>query len=209
MQPQRSHIGDQQNHTQIREHGFAELQDVVSRHLPSFYRRAYRYTGDAHDAEDAVQDALLSACKHLDQFEGKARMTTWLTSIVTNSALTQLRRRPRHPHISLDERLTDGDDYCVSDVLADVRPSPENEFISSESHGRLMHFVTELSPPMRKVIQLHDLEGLTSNEIASLLGVPLATVKTRVSRGRSKLKRVMCGAEQGKACTDGGTGKRC
>jgi L-glyceraldehyde 3-phosphate reductase len=61
--------------------------------------------GDPHDAEDAVQDALLSAYKHLDQFKRTAKMTTWLTSIVTNSALSQLRRRPRHPHIC-DKRTT-------------------------------------------------------------------------------------------------------
>src|SRR6202789_4716494 len=87
------------------ERNMGELQDAVARCLPLFYRRAYRYLGNSHDAEDAVQDALLSAYKHLDQFQGSAKMTTWLTSIVTNSALTQLRRRPRHSHTSLDEPL--------------------------------------------------------------------------------------------------------
>ena len=77
-----------------------ELQDVVSRHLSILYKRAYRYVGDPHDAEDAVQDALLSAYRHLDQFKRTAKMKTWLTSIVTNSALTQLRRRPRRQYIS-------------------------------------------------------------------------------------------------------------
>jgi RNA polymerase sigma-70 factor (ECF subfamily) len=193
MQAQPSYIADAQYTSHIREQCLRELQDAVSRDIPSFYRRAYRFVADAHDAEDVVQDALLSACKHLDQFKGTAKMTTWLTSIVTNSALTQLRRRSRHPHISLEERLTDEQDYCVSDVLADVRPSPEGEFINSESHGRLMHFVAELSPPLRKVIQLRDFDGLTTKEIAHILGVPHGTAKTRVSRARSQLKRLMCG----------------
>ena len=60
-----------------------------------------------------MQDALLSAYKHLDQFKGTAKMTTWLTAIVTNCALTQLRRRPRQPHVSLDERSDEERDYCV------------------------------------------------------------------------------------------------
>src|ERR1700683_4482250 len=98
MHARQSHNEDEQDSViLIREQSTQQLQDVVSRHLPSFYRRAYRYLKNAHDAEDAVQDALLSAYKHLDQFKGSAKMTTWLTTIVTNSALTQLRRRPRQP----------------------------------------------------------------------------------------------------------------
>ena len=62
-----------------------EMQHVLSRSLPSFYRRAYRYLGNAADAEDAVQDALLSACRHLGQFKGQAQMSTWLTTIVTRA----------------------------------------------------------------------------------------------------------------------------
>src|ERR1700740_1392406 len=124
MQARQSHIGDEQNPAvQLHEQHTQELQDVVLRYLPLFHRRAYRYVGDPHDAEDAVQDALLSAYKHLDQFKRTAKMTTWLTSIVTNSALTQLRRRPRHPHMSMDEKIGDAQDLCVSDTLADTRPN--------------------------------------------------------------------------------------
>src|SRR5467141_1093905 len=70
-----------------------ELDNVVSRYLPVFYKRAFRFLGNATDAEDAVQDALLSAYKHLGQFRGQAQLSTWLTTIVTNAARMQLRRR--------------------------------------------------------------------------------------------------------------------
>lgn len=199
MQVQRSHIGDEQNSADVREHDLGRLQDVVSRHLPSFYRVAYRYVGDPHDAEDVVQDALLSACRHLDQFKGKAKLTTWLTSIVANSALTNLRkRRRRHLHISLDERLADEQDFCVSDILADVRPSPEDENLQSELLGRLMQFVTELSPSLRTAIQLRDFDGLNTNEIAHVLGLPHGTVKSQVSRARSTLKQLMFRDKKGR-----------
>ena len=72
-----------------------ELQDVFSRYLPLLHRTAHRYLGNPSDAEDAVQDALLSAYKHLDQFRGQAQMSTWLVAIVSNCARMQLRRRPR------------------------------------------------------------------------------------------------------------------
>jgi RNA polymerase sigma-70 factor (ECF subfamily) len=141
--------------------------------------------------DDAVQDALLSAYKHLDQFKATAKMTTWLTAIVTNSALTQLRRRPRHPHLSLDEPVVEDQDYSLAERLADVRPSPENECIKSELHGKLMQSVVELSPSLRKVIQLCDLDGLTTKEAAQILGLAQGTVKARVWRARTKLKRIV------------------
>src|SRR3954469_23614056 len=84
-----------------------QLQDVLSRSLPSFRRNALRYLSNTADAEDAVQDALLSAYKHLDQFRGQAQMSTWLNAIVSNCARMQLRKRPRAIHLSLDEPLGD------------------------------------------------------------------------------------------------------
>src|SRR5260370_39513598 len=82
--------------------GAQELDSVVSRSLPMFYKRAFRFLGNVPDAEDAVQNALLSAYKHLGQFRGQAQLSTWLTTIVTNAARMQLRRR-RERYLSLDE----------------------------------------------------------------------------------------------------------
>ncbi len=199
MEARLTHNRDQYDPVvQFREESLGELQDAVSRSLSIFYKRAYRYVGDPHDAEDAVQDALLSACKHLDQFKGTAKMTTWLTSIVKNSALTQLRRRPRHPHISVDEGIGHDQDHCVSDTLADIRPNPEGECIRSELHGHILQVLTELSPAMRRVIQMRDLDGLTTSEVANILGLSEGTVKSQVSRARSKLRQLMHGIKKEK-----------
>jgi RNA polymerase sigma-70 factor (ECF subfamily) len=192
MQATESCIGSEQRlNIHILEKATREMQDALSRLLPSFYRRAYRYLGNAADAEDAVQDALLSAYKNLDQFKGQAQMSTWLTTIVTNAALTQLRRRARRPHLSLDERFGEEQEFSVSERLADCRPSPEDVCLGSDLHERLMQFVAELSPSLRKVYQLRDLEGLTTHETARILGVAEVTVKAQVSRARAKLKQLM------------------
>src|ERR1700691_5161385 len=106
MQTQQAFLGTELNpFAHNREQNTTQLQYLASSYLPTLYRRAYRYLGDPQDAEDAVQDALVSAYKHLDQFKATAKMTTWLTTIVTNSALTQLRKRPRQPYVSLNEQL--------------------------------------------------------------------------------------------------------
>jgi RNA polymerase sigma-70 factor (ECF subfamily) len=191
MQAQQAYIGGERNPiARTREQNAMDLQDAISRHLPALYSRAYRYVGDADDAEDAVQDALLSAYKHLDQFKATAKMTTWLTAIVINSALTQLRRRPRHSHVSLDERSTGEQDYSVSDRLADVRPSPEGACIQSESNGILMQSLKKLSLPLREAIQLRYFKGLSMREAARAMGVPEGTFKARLWRARAELKRL-------------------
>jgi RNA polymerase sigma-70 factor, ECF subfamily len=169
-----------------------EMQDVLSRCLPSFYRKAYRHLGNAADAEDAVQDALLSAYKHLDQFKGQSQMSTWLTAIVINCARMHLRRRPRQIHLSLDERFGEDQQYSVSERLAHSGPSPEDECRNSELDSRLMQLAAQLSPALRKAFQLRELDGLTTSEAAQILGVPDGTVKARVSRARAKLRRLMC-----------------
>jgi len=176
-----------------REQSVNEFQEVVSQKLSLFYGRAYRYVRDPHDAEDAVQDAFLSAYKHLDQFKATAKMTTWLTTIVTNSALSQLRRKPRHSHVSLNEQLNEEQDYSLLDTLADASPNPEDDCVIRESHGFLMQFLSGLSPSLQEAIQLRYLDGLSMSEASRILGVPTGTMKARLWRARNQLKMMMKG----------------
>jgi len=168
-----------------------EPRDAFSRYLPLLYRTAYRYLGNAADAEDAVQDALLSAYKHLDQFRGQAQMSTWLVAIVSNCARMQLRRRPRHIHVSLNERFGDEEGYTLSEHLVHYGPSPEEEYRKAELHERIMPLLKELSPSLRRAFQLRDLDGLTTREAAQVLGVVDGTVKAQVARARAKLTRLV------------------
>ena len=114
-----------------------QFDDVLSRRLPAFQRMAFRKLGNTADAEDAVQDALLSAYKHLDQFNGQAQMSTWLTTIVINSARMQLRKRSRHIEVSLDEPFGDDQQNFVAERIADDSPSPEDVCRESELRERV------------------------------------------------------------------------
>lgn len=173
------------------ENGTREMQDVLSRCLPRFYRSAYRQLGNAADAEDAVQDALLAAYKHLDQFKGQAQMSTWLTAIVTNSARMQLRRRPRQPHVSLDEPCGEDPEYCLSERLPNSGLTPEEECRNAEFRRHLLQSLAQLSPSLRKAFELRDLGGRSVKEAAHTLGLAEGTVKAQLSRARAKLARVM------------------
>jgi RNA polymerase sigma-70 factor (ECF subfamily) len=192
MQAQELHISSGRGpEIRIGDKQTRELQDALSRHLPSFYRRAYQRLGNAADAEDAVQDALLSAYKHLGQFKGQAQMSTWLSAIVANCALMQLRRRPWPIHLSFDEQFGEEQEYSLSERLADSAPSPEEECRQSELRARLKQFVSHLSPCLRRAFQLRELDGLTTSETATILGVPEGTVKAQLARARAKLIRLM------------------
>jgi RNA polymerase sigma-70 factor (ECF subfamily) len=171
--------------------GAQAMEDVLSRRLPSFYRTAYRFLGNAADAEDAVQDALLSAYKHLHEFRGQSQMSTWLTVIVRNCARMQLRRRPRHLHMSLDEPIGEEQEYSMAERLADSRANPEDECQEAELKARLRELTAQLSPALRRSFQLHELQGLSIQDTASILQVAQGTVKAQLSRARAKLTRSM------------------
>lgn len=169
----------------------AAMGEVVAQRLPSFYRTALRFLGNSADAEDAVQEALLSAYKHLHEFRGESQLSTWLTSIVANCARMQLRRRPRHIQISLDEPLREDQEYSLSERLADVRPTPEDECQQAELKLRLRKLSRRLSPTVRRTFQLRELQDLSIQETASILNLAEGTVKAQLSRARARLTRSM------------------
>jgi len=164
---------------------------ILSRRLASFYRKAYWMLGNAADAEDAVQDALLAAYAHLDQFKGQSELSTWVTAIVHNCVQLQLRKRRRHVYVPLDEPIGELQTLSVSEQLADHRPNPEDECQHSELNTRLTHFYTQLSPTLSRTFRLRDIEGLSIRETARILKVPCGTVKAQSARARKKLKELM------------------
>jgi RNA polymerase sigma-70 factor (ECF subfamily) len=167
-----------------------ELDNAVSRNLHVFYKRAFRFLGNRPDAEDAVQDALLSACKHLGQFRGQAQLSTWLTAIVTNAARMQLRRRRRSSYLSLEEPK-EQDGLRFSEKLPDSKPGPEEVCSASEVRERVVNGISQLSPTLRRALQLRDIDGLTTKEAAFVLGVPQGTLKAQLARARAKLAGIM------------------
>ena len=167
------------------------LEKILSSGLPTLYRRAYRLLGNAADAEDAVQDALLAAYTHLDQFKGHSQLGTWLTSIVLNCARLQLRRRQRHINVPLDESIGEAETRSIGERLVDHRASPEDQCSHAELSRRLSRFHSQLSPTLRKTFQLRDIDGRSIRETAQLLGIPSGTVKAQSARARKKLNELM------------------
>jgi RNA polymerase sigma-70 factor (ECF subfamily) len=166
-----------------------ELTDVIARHSHRFRRIALGHLSNVADAEDAVQDALLSALIHVHQFRGQAKMSTWLTTIVVNSSRMKLRRRLSSVQLALDEN--DGQQALLEEIVSDTRPGPEEAYRMRETAETLAHATSRLSPTLRTTFQLRDVDGLSIRETADLLGVPTGTVKARLARARARLRQVM------------------
>ena len=166
------------------------MTEVIIRHSARFRRIALGHLSNAADAEDAVQDALLSALTHVHQFKGQAKMSTWLTTIVINSARMKLRRRLTSVQLAVDE--TDGDqDLGLEHTVSDTRPGPEEACRKREMAETLAHATSRLSPTLRTTFQLRDVDGLSIRETANLLGVPTGTIKARLARARVRLREAM------------------
>ena len=163
-----------------------EFEDILSHSLPRLRRIAMRSLRNPEDAEDAVQEAMLSAFTHITRFDGRAQMFTWLTAIVVNAVRMQIRRRPRGQMLSLDQSL-DGSQRNVSEVLADPRPTPEEKFERQELRELVNKMTASLPAPQRAAMRLRIQEDLSIQKTAKALGVPEGTVKAQLARGRTKL----------------------
>lgn len=161
-----------------------------SRYSPVLYRIAFRKLGNAEDAEDALQDALLSAFKNIHQFRGESRFSTWIGSIVLNSARMQLRRRLSSTLVSLDGHREAGEPIWA-ERLQDSAPDAEETFRETQTRENLEQVVEKLPVRLRVAFRLRVFEGLTTCEAAKALGVPEGTLKARFFRARMQVTALM------------------
>jgi RNA polymerase sigma-70 factor (ECF subfamily) len=163
-----------------------EFENILSHGLPRLRRMAMRWLGNPEDAEDAVQDALLSAFKNIARFEGRAQMSTWLMAIVTNGLRMRLRRRPRHQMLSLDEGPSDSQ-WTPAEWLVDPGPTPEQSFEQCELREIVTKLICTLPASQRAALRLRRRDDFSIRSAAETLGLPVGTVKARLARGRAKL----------------------
>lgn len=160
---------------------------LVNRYERKIFRLAQNITQNKEDAEDSMQEAFLKAFEHLGEFEGNSRFYTWLVRIAVNQALMKLRKR-RPNQVSLDEEIDTGEEMLTREI-EDWGPSPEEKFKQNELGDILNGAIQELDPPFRIVFQLRDIEELSTEETAELLGLSIPAVKSRLLRARLKLRQ--------------------
>jgi len=160
---------------------------LVEPYLGKLFKSILSITKNREDAEDSLQETLLKAFTHLEQFKGTARFSTWLIRIGVNQALMSLRAR-RRPQISLDtnEQFSDG---WASPDLPEWRPNPEQQCRNTEWAEILGKAVNALPSKFRTVLELRYVEELSNEQAAVALGISIAAVKTRALRARRQIGR--------------------
>jgi RNA polymerase sigma-70 factor (ECF subfamily) len=162
----------------------AAFNRLVMAYQGTAFNVAYRILGDSEAASDACQEAFLSAFKGIQKFRGGS-FKSWILRIVTNACYDQLRYRGRRPANSLEE-VAENPDY--SPKLINEHEHPEEHALREELSRLLQKGINSLPPDQRTVLVLSDVQGFAYQEIADITGVSLGTVKSRLSRARSKLR---------------------
>ncbi len=156
------------------------------------YGVAYRIMGDPAAAEDATQDALISAYKSLHSFRGGS-FKSWLLRIVTNRCYDELRRYKRRPQFSLDEKSEETDAYAY---IQSDEPTPERAHQRQELTRAIERCLQGLPEDQRVAAVLRDVEGYDYAEIADIMGSSLGTVKSRLNRARKKMQNCLQGVAE-------------
>lgn len=158
--------------------------EIVHRHERRLRMVLLRVLDDTRDVEEAVQDAFVQAWRNLDRYRGEAALFTWLYRIGVNAALAQARRK-RLPTSGLDALLDEGAPHVARDVL----PEPAAE--AHDARTRVIAALAQLPFENREAVVLHDLAGLSNEEVAAALDVSLAATKSRIHRGRLQLRDLL------------------
>ncbi|HUX67044.1 MAG TPA: sigma-70 family RNA polymerase sigma factor [Terriglobales bacterium] len=166
---------------------------LVSRYERALYRSAMAITRNPADAEEVVQETFLRAYEHLAQFRGEAKFQTWLTQIALNTARMKLRKSHGGLWESLDEPRETEEGLLPRDV-AEWRENPEQQLGREEMESLLHHALSGLPPGYREVVALRDIQMLSTQETADILGMSVANVKTRLLRARLQLRERLAGA---------------
>ncbi len=170
----------------------ADKEKLVRAHIGWMLALARRLLRDPELAEDAVQEAFISAFRGFADFEGRAQIRTWLHRITVNACLSKLRQLKRLAEHSIDDLLPEFDQLdCRVEAHWPYLVSLNEILESDEQQTRVRRAIDELPESYRVVIQLRDIEGYSTAEVASMLEITEANVKVRLHRARSALKKLL------------------
>lgn len=162
------------------------FEQIILNHQDRIYNLCLYMLSNRQDAEDAAQDTFLKAYRSLNDFKPNASLYTWLYRIAVNTCIDYKRK----PLLESLFRRSDTGEEMVIEHPSDS-PSPEKEYESKQIRGAIKKALKKLSPKLRAVIVLKEMEGISYEEIADTLDVSIGTVKSRISRARDELKTLL------------------
>ena len=166
---------------------------LLREHHRRAFSFAYRLTGNREDAEDLTQDAFLRAYRAFDRYDHDRPFDRWLYRIITNLFIDRLRSRPRTTPLSLDAPLEGIDGEQVLGEIADDTTDPSRMVMRDVMDERLQAALDRLPPQFRETVVMTDIEGLSYEEAAQLLGCAVGTIRSRLHRARVMMRDALAG----------------
>lgn len=157
-------------------------------HQDMLYRIALRIVHDECIAEDALQEAMIHAFRHIRSFRG-GNFKSWLARVTVNASYDELRRGKRHLGLPLEQFTSEGEEIESPDWMRDTGPGPEERAETSELRRALNQCIRSLVPDYRLMVILVDMEGMSYEEAAMVARVPVGTVKSRLARARTQIRK--------------------
>jgi RNA polymerase sigma factor (sigma-70 family) len=152
------------------------------------YQTLHRITKNHEDAEDALQESMLSAYMNLHRFDGRSSFSTWLTRIGINAALMTLRKKRTHRELPIDGEGEDGERTAYFEA-PDHAPNPEERFARQEREVMVREAVSSLRPTIRRALELGQMQEKSMRETAQMLGISVAAAKARLFHARAALRK--------------------
>lgn len=185
-------LRDKPNRSTAKNSHSIAIDELFASCMPGLRRTAERMLRNRGDSEDVLQDALLSGFQKIHQFERRAKFSTWMHTILRNSARNMWRRRRSRPidwSLKLDDREEGG--LQSQDEIADVGLNPEEEYRQKESSRIVAQLLEMLPSKYREVVWLFKIQEVNINEVADRLGIRIGTVKARMHRARFKMAKCL------------------
>jgi len=176
--------------TRLKSRDKLALEDLLHEHGGRLYGVALQIMRNETDAQEAVQDALITIWNKIDQFEGRSQFTTWLHRVTANAALMKLRKNKKfEQHVPLEN---DGPDHDLPVLqLADTGEGPDGALLRGELGDRVRAAIDALPEPYRTTVLLSDVDEMSMEEIATTMSVTVPAVKSRLHRGRLALRKAL------------------
>ena len=174
----------------------AAFEELIGRYEDKLYRLAMRFVRNETDAKEILQDAFLSAWRNLPTFEGRAQFGSWMYRVTVNAALMLLRSRSRHPEVNVDDVEPAALNNAVTEnnqmrSNTDWSQRPDEQLQSVEMRKHIQSSVDALPDGLRTVFLLRDVEELSTEDTAEMLGMSVPAVKTRLHRARLALREAI------------------
>ena len=167
----------------------ARFEQLVQPNLEAMYRFAFRLSGQQHDAEDLVQDVVVKLYPRLEELEGIEQLRPWLNRVLYRHFIDQVRRKGRRADRPVSDVVEPDQQASFLDSYASDVPELSEQISAERLKPVMDSVIQELSPELRTLMLLHDVDGWSQEEIACVLEIPVGTVKSRVHRCRASLKK--------------------